>query len=157
MTAAQDVATRLLLEIQRVAYGMDVVSRGPQLVSTSFSGGKLVATFSNASLLTHAGLFVGNNATCAALPTNNTAVMQFPRKATLSWTRVGTGPVPVDFRISGATLTIACDPGGGAVHVNADASSCFVFGGAAPHLPATPIELNCTRSSSNINNKNNNS
>eukprot|EP01049_Picozoa_sp_SAG25_P018357 SAG25_NODE_5232_length_684_cov_1.454701_3_plen_26_part_01 len=26
MTAAQDVATRLLLEIQRVAYGMDVVS-----------------------------------------------------------------------------------------------------------------------------------
>ena len=71
----QDVATRLLLEIQRVAYGMNVVSRGPQLVSTKFSGGKLMVTFSNESLLTHAGLFVGLNATCTASPTNNLSLI----------------------------------------------------------------------------------
>ena len=104
-----------------------------------------VATFSNASLLTHAGLFVGANATCAASPTNNTAVMQFPKLGS----KVGR-PVPVGFQIFGATLTIACDPAGGAVHVNADASSCFLFGGSAPFLPATPIELNCSSSGGGI-------
>ena len=31
----QDVAARLLLEIQRVAYGSDVVSRGPELIAVS--------------------------------------------------------------------------------------------------------------------------
>eukprot|EP01051_Picozoa_sp_SAG22_P003311 SAG22_NODE_159_length_16948_cov_14.480503_19_plen_870_part_01 len=31
------------------------------------------------------------------------------------------------------------------VHINADASQCFLFGGAAPFLPATPVELNCSK------------
>ena len=100
-----------------------------------------VVNFSNASLVTHAGLFVGTNATCTASPTNNTAVMQFPTLGS----KVGR-PVAVGFQISGSTLTIACDPAGGAVHVNADASNCFVFSGSAPFLPATPIELNCSSS-----------
>jgi hypothetical protein len=191
-----------------VAYGMDVISRGPELVSSHFTDGRLTATFSNASLITHAGLFVGSNVTCAASASNNSAVVQFPKMAANctnaaftkdvwkpggddpiasqcccsgehnghseadaraeceaaakqpgeSWywkpedyshnpfeccSKVGAA-VAVAFEISGATLTIACDPDGGAVHVNADASSCFVFGGAAPFLPATPIELNCS-------------
>ena len=120
---------------------MNVISRGPELVSSTFTGGKLVATFSNASLVTHAGLFVGSNASCADSPSNNTAVMQFPKLGVKAGRAVA-----VEFHISGATLTIACDPARGAVHINADASSCFVFGGVAPFLPATPIELNCTGS-----------
>jgi hypothetical protein len=135
----QDVAARLALEVQRVAYHMDVVSRGPELISANFTAGKLVATFSNSTIVSHAGLFVGDNDTCAKSPTNNTAVMQFPKLAAKT-----AHPAAIEYHISGATMTISCDPDGGMVHINSDASNCFIFASVPPYLPATPIELNCS-------------
>lgn len=72
----QDVAARLLLEVQRVVYGKGVVSRGPELLrSSSPAPGRLALVFSNASMSVQAGIFVGDNATCAA-SNNNTMATQ---------------------------------------------------------------------------------
>jgi sialate O-acetylesterase len=140
----QDVAARLLLEIQRVAYAENVVSRGPELVSaTAPSAGTLVLTFSNASMETHAGIFVGTDAECTkaqAAGSNNGAVVQFP--ALKSAAKM----VAVPFTISGAKVSITCDPKGGPVHLNSDFSNCFLYG-TISQLPAVPIEANCTASS----------
>ena len=60
----QDVAARLALEVRRLAGGEDIVSRGPELVrASSAAGGWLTLTFSNASLISHAGILV--NSSCA--------------------------------------------------------------------------------------------
>ena len=55
----QDVAKRLLLELRRLAYKQDLVSRGPELLSHALSAETLTLTFSNDSLVTHAGILVG--------------------------------------------------------------------------------------------------
>eukprot|EP00966_Prymnesium_polylepis_P332300 7387810-Prymnesium_polylepis.1 len=49
----QAVIARLLLGLQRVAYGLDVASRGPELVSTMDVSGGVELTFSNESLTVH--------------------------------------------------------------------------------------------------------
>jgi hypothetical protein len=144
----QDVAARLLLEIRRVAYGQPVVSRGPELLASSMMGdgddgggphhGTVVLTFSNSSLVTHAGIYVGDNATCAKTPGQNTAVVQFPALG-------ATGPAkPLAFEIVGAKVTVTCDPMYGMVHVNSDVSSCFLYS-TATGLPAPPVEVNCSK------------
>merc|ERR1712046_227475 len=51
----QDIADRLVLEIRRMVYGDDIVSRGPELISAVASGSSVVFTFSNTSLTTGAG------------------------------------------------------------------------------------------------------
>ena len=134
----QDVAVRLMLEVDRIVYGQNVVSRGPQLVAAkAVTTGSIKLTFSNASLVTRSGIFVGDPTACMASPTNNTAIMQFvePHSAT--------GMVAINFSIVGSEVTIQCDPAGGPVKINSDASSCFLYS-AASSLPATPIEVNCT-------------
>eukprot|EP01050_Picozoa_sp_SAG11_P016703 SAG11_NODE_2312_length_3537_cov_11.743455_3_plen_266_part_00 len=62
----QDVATRLALELRRVAYGEDIVSRGPELISVTShaAASSLTLLFSNASLSSRAGVLVGNETAC---------------------------------------------------------------------------------------------
>jgi sialate O-acetylesterase len=130
----QDVAARLILAAERVAYGKEVVSRGPELVQASMSGGKLVATFSNDSLVVHEGIFVGTAAGCPASG-NSSAFMQ----KSVGGKR--TVVKPLSFAIDGAEVSIDCEPADGSVWVNADAASCFLYGPTG--LPAPPIELLC--------------
>ena len=126
----QDVAARLVLELQRLAYGQPVVSRGPELRSTKPVPGGLALTFSNASLSVRAGILVGDAATCAAKAGNDTMVMASGSSLSLHYT------------IKGDTITVDCPAGVAAVHVNSDLGTCFLFG---PHgLPAPPILANCT-------------
>ena len=140
----QDVAARLLLEVKRVAYGENVVSRGPELVSASSpAAGTVVFAFSNASLATHAGIVVGSNATCTSMQGNDTAVMQFPGVGARG------NPVPVRFAIAGAKVTVTCNPNGGPLHINSDAATCFLYG-TVSGLPAVPIEANCTKAAAAV-------
>ena len=63
----QDVAARLALEVRRVAYGdATVTARGPELLHTSRdkATGAFQLHFSNNTLTTHAGIFVGDAAAC---------------------------------------------------------------------------------------------
>merc|ERR1712046_111566 len=46
----QDVAARLALEVRRIAYGANIVSRGPELVSVKTTAEGVVFTFSNSTL-----------------------------------------------------------------------------------------------------------
>lgn len=131
----QDLAARLLLEIQRVAYGEAVVSRSPELVAASSpAAGTLVVTLPNASLVTHAGTFVGDTATCSKAPANTTAGMQFPR--------VGNNGalVPVGFAIDGANVTASCDARGAPVRCTSTATP--------PRASCTAQRRGCRRSRS---------
>ncbi len=130
----QDVAARLTLAAQRIAYGQPVVSRGPELLGTTMSStGKLVVTFSNATLSVHAGILVPAKGGCP--PGKNSAFLQ-KRGATLE---------PLSYSISGPKVTIECSAADGVVWVNADVASCFLYG--PTDLPAPPIELPCGKAS----------
>ena len=100
--------------------------------TTSPAPGKLVVKFSNASMATHAGIFVGANATCSSTEAN-TAVIQM----------VGHVAVPLNFIISGDSLAISCNNTVGVVKVNSDYATCFLYG-TQSGLPAPPVEFNCT-------------
>ena len=130
----QDVARRLLLSLKRIAYGEKVVSRGPEVVRVSSSpkGDMLAVTFSNSSMSEHAGILVGNNATCAKAAPATGAAMQLQNGQ----------PTPVRMSLDGDTALIACNTSSGPVHINWDQTECFLYG---PHgLPAPPFVVNCT-------------
>ena len=134
----QDVAARLALAAQRIAYGDPVVSRGPELLrSTMSSSGKLVVTFSNATLSVHAGILVPAKGGCPA--GKNSAFLQKRTHAD----GLGTTLEPLSYSISGPTVTIECSTADGAVWVNSDVASCFLYGPTG--LPAPPIELPCEK------------
>ena len=146
----QDVARRLLLEIRRVAYGDSVVSRGPELVSVSrrrvspveSSGGsstiEVTLTFSNSSLVTHEGIYVGKPGVCT------TPFVQRASNGTRS---------PAEHKIDGNKVVVTCTPpapvpGSAApspfnhtIMVNSDTADCFLYGPTG--LPAPPIEVTC--------------
>lgn len=128
----QDVASRLALEIRRIVYGDDVVSRGPELLSTTQKGASVVFRFSNSSLTSHAGILVGSNTTCAAAVGHDSAASD-PLSASHS----------LDYTVQGDEVTVACTSPKGVVRINADYSTCFLYG---PHgLPAPPIEASCSQ------------
>jgi hypothetical protein len=124
----QDVATRLALELRRVAYGEAVVSRGPELISVAkINSTSVVLRFSNSSLSSHAGILVGNESTCG----NSTDGL-------------ASNPVnkrPLAWSISDDLLTVQCAEPNGLVRINADYTGCFLYG---PHgLPAPPLLFAC--------------
>ena len=139
----QDVATRLALELRRVAYGEAVVSRGPELLSTvtrlvAHAAATTVANstlltlrFSNSSLSSHAGILVGNASTCGN-----------------SMDGLASDPVkkrPLSYSITGDTLSVHCSEPNGLVRVNADYTECFLYGPSG--LPAPPLLLACNGTS----------
>jgi len=129
----QEVATRLALEVRRVAYGESVVSRGPELVSAESVGTDIVFTFSNETLSTHAGIMVGNNASC---------------RAAVGHDSVATDPlannVALNYTIVGSKLIVKCASSDGLVRINADSATCFLYG--PDGLPAPPVQRTCTAS-----------
>ena len=54
----QDIAPRVALEIQRLAYGKNVVARGPELLASTFVDGKLTMTLTNSSMNINKGVVV---------------------------------------------------------------------------------------------------
>jgi sialate O-acetylesterase len=126
----QDVADRLSLEIRRMVYGEHVVSRGPTLVSASAKGDAVAFTFSDRSLSSHAGIYVGSNATCAANVGHDSLA-----------TDAGTH-LALNYTIDGATVTVKCLSPIGRVRINADYSTCFLYGPTG--LPAPSVEHSCS-------------
>merc|ERR1712039_1040585 len=129
----QDVAARLALEINRVVYGKAVVSRGPEVIKTSVDEGIVSFSFSNASLTSHAGILVGDQASCEK------------RKGIDS---LATDPLnafkALTYTIEGAVVKVRCDSPNGIVQINSDAASCFLYG--ASGLPAPPVQQLCNTS-----------
>lgn len=154
----QDVADRLALEIRRLAYGEQVASRGPELVSKTVSGTQLTLTFSNATLEIHGGILVDHAGNCT------TSVAHFPgvgsggggggksgrgegrlmSTAVMQVNAKGVAEV-VPFTMSGNRLTITCS-GSAAnqpVVINADCAQCFLYG--PNQLPAPPLSITCSQ------------
>lgn len=134
----QDIAPRMALEIRRLAYGEDVVSRGPELVSASLDVGKLAITFTNASMHIGPGVVVPPpeaDPHCAA-------------KLSSAVTQVHNGVVAmVPFTLSGNKLVVDCKAGDAAqpVLINGDNAVCFLYG-TVSGLPAPPLSLPCASS-----------
>lgn len=126
----QDVAERLALEIRRMVYGEDIVSRGPELVSSKAAGDSVTFTFTNSSLATGAGLFVGDAKTCESTSGHNSMASD-----------PFAGNVSLNYSISGATVTVQCASSSGLVRINADYATCFLYGPAG--LPAPPVQASC--------------
>ena len=140
----QDVARRLVLELRRLAYGEAVTARGPELVSITRSASEqVVLTFTNSTLHTHSGIYVGVQGQCAANAGTalDTVVTVAPKlNATAHGPQAG---VAYTLGQGKGTLTLAkgvCGPGDW-LWVSADISSCFLYGPTG--LPAPPLFLTC--------------
>ena len=151
----QDVAVRVGLELERVAYGSSkVVSRGPELLhveatpptaattssssKTSGGGGSgnvttVVLTFSNASLISHGGILVANGSDTRCGFSGDTM-------ATDAMTNT-----PLNYTIKAANVIVECRNGVGSslVQINGDKSVCFLYGPTG--LPAPPVLVNCSQ------------
>eukprot|EP00039_Didymoeca_costata_P031065 m.32950 g.32950 ORF g.32950 m.32950 type:complete len:465 (+) comp8471_c0_seq1:55-1449(+) len=125
----QDVAQRLLLEIQRVVYGQNVVSRGPEVTSQASSGGNIVFTMTNSSLVSHAGIFVGTNSSCGK--STDGAVMYVDKTGKFS---------AAPYTIQGNQISVPANASSVAVKVNSDMSQCFIYS-SDTGLPAPPVEF----------------
>ena len=141
----QKVADRLILELQRLTgIAPFTISRGPELMSTSYAGGKLSIVFSNQSLSIRQGIQVPPPADGCRLiatdngPLQNSAVMQVVRHANGTAERA-----EIPFTLSGNRLIVTCSPGNEStpVLVNSDSAQCFVYGPS--NLPAPPLSLPC--------------
>ena len=95
----QDIAPRVALELQRLAYGKPVVARGPELVSSKYADGRLTITFTNSSMIVHKGVVVPPPPGGCGNQTLSTAVMQVAG---------GSRATPVPFKILGNTLEVQC-------------------------------------------------
>ena len=135
----QDIAPRLAGEIRRLALGQNVVARGPELVSTAFAAGRLDITFSNASLVVHAGVVVPP-------PAQGCASGEYGWAYSPAVTQiVEHRHVQVPFVISGDTVTVTCTPGTATtpVIINGDPATCFLYSGQSG-LPAPPLSISCS-------------
>ena len=83
----QDVARRLVLELRRVAYGESITARGPELLSMARdAANNVVMRFSNQTLATHAGIYVGVAQCRAAAGTAADTVVSVAKKnSTNGW------------------------------------------------------------------------
>ena len=132
----QDVATRLSLEVRRLAYHEDIVSRGPELVSarsftssTDSSAVSLRLTFSNASLVSRPGILVANSSICGDGSADSLALDALKN-------------APLEYAIDAEHVTVQCSSPDGLVRINGDHSSCFLY--AEPSgLPAPPVSIRC--------------
>ena len=131
------VAARLSLELQRIVYHRDVVSRGPQVVSVdNSSASELVVRFSNASLTLGPGAHFGDAAGCAAHAWGKSVASPFYSSHAVSKSFVGS----FDFTVSSDTVHVDRSAHPGApVEFNGPKSNCFLFGPTG--LPGTPLIL----------------
>jgi len=133
----QDIAPRLALEVRRLAWGENVVARGPELLSTTFDGGasELTVKLSNSSLVVTRGVVVPPPPEGCTNQTWGPAVTQVVRGVA----------TPIPFRLEGDSIVARCTPGGvtAPVLINGDAATCFVYSSSSG-LPAPPLSLPCS-------------
>ena len=146
------VAARLLLEMLRISYGRDVVSRGPELVSAvlpSNDRNTLLLTFSNTSsdMSAHIGLHVNGTACRNSYKSHKTPwdcqiVGPFTMGVTDYNETLGEAtPLPFNFTQNGAVQVQlnASDPRQ-LVHFNDALASIFLYGPTG--LPAPSLLVN---------------
>jgi sialate O-acetylesterase len=146
----QDVADRLALEIRRLAYGEEVIARGPELVTKTVSGNQLTITFSNATLEIRGGILVDHSGNCTGSFEQERIVGDSKRESRLTSTAVmqvnakGVAEV-VPFTMSGNQIIITClgSVASQPVVINADCATCFVYG--PNQLPAPPLSITCSQ------------
>lgn len=123
----QDVAQRLALEVLRLVYGQAVISRGPELLSASVNAENVTLLFSNASLASHAGIYVGGH----VCPGDQDSMATDPLVKFQS----------LSYRIDGPRVHVRCASPDGLVQINSDAAQCFLYGPTG--LPAPPVQYRC--------------
>ena len=128
--------TGLSCGLRRLAYGKNVLARGPEWVKSAFAAGKLTITLSNSSMVVHHGVVVPPPPEGCANQTYSTAVTQVVAGAK--------APVKVPFKIVGDELVVECAKGTveEPVLINGDASDCFLYGSESG-LPAPPLAVTC--------------
>lgn len=116
-----------------MVYEEAVVSRGPEVVGTSIEDGVVSFSFSNASLSSHAGIFVGDDAIC-----NQNVGMDSLATDPLNAFKI------LNYTIEASVVKVHCDSPHGIVQINSDAAVCFLYG--ASGLPAPPVQHLCNAS-----------
>jgi sialate O-acetylesterase len=159
----QDVAARLALEVRRVVWGQNIVSRGPELLSVTStvqqqdasprSGAELVLRFSNASLVSAAGILVNSSCTGKQPPKWCGQGCGGGNRADSLATDALTGR-PLNYTLGhDGTVTVECADVNSAVRINSDSALCFLYaekgttnvpGGLM--LPAPPVLVWCNTS-----------
>jgi hypothetical protein len=130
----QDVASRVALEVRRLAYHQPVVSRGPELVSvSSLSSSKVRLTFSNSSLTSHPGILVANQSACGDGTADSLAVD-------------GLKGSRLNYTIDGPHITVECAGPDALVRINGEKSTCFLYAKLTGGLPAPPVLVACNQS-----------
>jgi hypothetical protein len=153
----QDIATRLALEVRRVAFGENIVSRGPELLAiTSGSEGphsrearpgefeqqqqqqqqqqqlpssavQLVLRFSNESLVSAAGILVNSSCTGKQPPKWCGGRCGGSNRADSLATDARTGK-PLNYTLAhDGTVTVECVDAKSAVRINSDKALCFLY------------------------------
>lgn len=162
-----DIAVRLALEVQRIALGQDIVSRGPELLSTSThsrsnEGGdvavsattiELVLKFSNVSLVSAAGIWVNSSCTGKQPPKWCGHGCGGDNHAD-SLAMDATTNEPLNYTLgSGGSVTVVCPEPTSMVRINGDSSLCFLYAARGSTdvpgglmLPAPPVLVWCNRS-----------
>ena len=161
----QDVAARLALEVRRVAWGQNIVSRGPELLSVAStvhqhdvgprSGAELVLRFSNASLVSKAGLLVNSSCTGKQPPKWCGQGCGGANRADSLATDALTGR-PLNYTLGhDGTVTVECADVNSAVRINSDSALCFLYAAIGSTnvpgglmLPAPPVLVWCNTSGS---------
>ena len=122
----------------RLAYGKNIVARGPELVSSKYADGRLTIVFTNSSMVVHKGVVVPPPPEGCTNQTHSSAVTQIQGsdktyKAT-----------SVPFQIQGNKLVVQCSKGTEEepVLINGDASKCFLYSSSS-NLPAPPLAVTC--------------
>ena len=128
----QDVSRRLLLEILRVEYNQDIISRGPELVASHANGTHAIMRFSNESLVIQPGIYVGDDLACERRENDP------PHTVSSNDAR----HVFLNFSIEGPNLIVECPKDVEEVHVNSDVADCFLYGEKSM-LPAPPVIASC--------------
>ena len=154
----QDVAARMALEVRRLALGQGIVSRGPELRSISTrQGNQLVLQFSNASLVSAAGILVNSSCTGKQPPKWCGHGCGGENKAdSLAMDAVHNQPLNYTLSPDG-TVTVACTDPNGLVRINSDTALCFLYAArgstAVPGglmLPAPPVLARCNHTGDHI-------
>eukprot|EP01050_Picozoa_sp_SAG11_P007893 SAG11_NODE_672_length_7812_cov_6.956308_4_plen_455_part_00 len=143
----QDIASRLVLEVRRIAYNDSAIPTRPQVVAIKASDTGFVVTFSHA-VASHGAVFAGgrNNSQCGNLSDDSAAV-------DLSAIHPGLGDSFSNPRVPGCTecpkyeidwtgtvVTVSCPRPDSVVQINGH-GSCYLYSNAG--LPVAPFCVNC--------------
>merc|ERR1711884_391990 len=101
-------------------------------ISANTTGDSVVFLFSNSSLTSHAGIFVGTETNC---------------QNTQGYDSLAVDPLhnfqSLNYTIQGSKIVVHCTSSDGMVQINSDHSQCFLYGPTG--LPAPPVQYHCAK------------